>query len=115
MKRPPQLAASFVSDIKQELNNERGRQLRRPFSQQSPGPTGGSDRRSPEGRPLAGVAPKPLCTLLDISAGTNPRFRRDVSGPGIQIGESVMDGLYLGIAVAGVNALVAMGLVIAFM
>jgi hypothetical protein len=29
--------------------------------------------------------------------------------------ESVMAGLYLGIAVAGVNALVAMGLVIAFM
>jgi hypothetical protein len=29
--------------------------------------------------------------------------------------EGVMAGLYLGIAVAGVNALVAMGLVIAFM
>jgi hypothetical protein len=29
--------------------------------------------------------------------------------------EGNMDGLYLGIAVAGVNALVAMGLVIAFM
>ena len=29
--------------------------------------------------------------------------------------ESVMAGLYLGIAVASVNALVAMGLVIAFM
>jgi hypothetical protein len=29
--------------------------------------------------------------------------------------ESVMGGLYLGIAVTGVNALVAMGLVIAFM
>jgi hypothetical protein len=51
---------------------------------------------------------------LHISAGTNPRFQRDVFGQGIPIGESVMDGLYLGIAVAGVNALVAMGLVIAF-
>ena len=29
--------------------------------------------------------------------------------------ESVMASLYLGVAVAGVNALVAMGLVIAFM
>ena len=29
--------------------------------------------------------------------------------------ESVMAGFYLGVAVAGVNALVAMGLVIAFM
>jgi hypothetical protein len=29
--------------------------------------------------------------------------------------ESIMAGLYLGIAVAGLNALVAMGLVIAFM
>ena len=29
--------------------------------------------------------------------------------------ESVMAGLYLGVAVTGVNALVAMGLVIAFM
>jgi hypothetical protein len=29
--------------------------------------------------------------------------------------EGIMNGLYLGIAVAGVNALVAMGLVIAFM
>ena len=29
--------------------------------------------------------------------------------------EGVMAGLYLGVAVAGVNALVAMGLVIAFM
>jgi hypothetical protein len=29
--------------------------------------------------------------------------------------EGNMDGLYLGIAIAGVNALVAMGLVIAFM
>jgi hypothetical protein len=36
--------------------------------------------------------------------------------PGKQINsEGVMAGLYLGIAVAGVNALVAMGLVIAFM
>jgi hypothetical protein len=61
------------------------------------------------------VAPNPLSTLLDISAGTNPRFRRDVFRQGIQIGEYVMDGIYLGIAVAGVNALVAMGLVIAFM
>ena len=61
------------------------------------------------------VAPKPLSTLLDISPGTNLRFRRDVFRQGIQLGERVMDGLYLGIAVAGVNALVAMGLVIAFM
>jgi hypothetical protein len=29
--------------------------------------------------------------------------------------QDVMGGLYLGVAVAGVNALVAMGLVIAFM
>jgi hypothetical protein len=29
--------------------------------------------------------------------------------------ESVMAGLYLGVAVTGVNALVAMGLIIAFM
>jgi hypothetical protein len=29
--------------------------------------------------------------------------------------ENVMGGLYLGVAVAGVNALVAMGLIIAFM
>jgi hypothetical protein len=36
--------------------------------------------------------------------------------PGRQIkSESVMAGFYLGIAVAGVNALVATGLVIAFM
>jgi hypothetical protein len=61
-----------------------------------------------------GVAPKPLSTLLDISAGTNPGLPRDVFGQGILFGESVMDGLYLGIAVAGVNALVAMGLVIVF-
>jgi hypothetical protein len=52
---------------------------------------------------------------LNISAGTNPRFRRDVFGPGIPIGESVMGGLYFGIAVAGINALVATGFVIAFM
>jgi hypothetical protein len=35
-------------------------------------------------------------------------------GRAFPIGERVMDGLYLGIAVAGVNALVAMGLVIVF-
>jgi hypothetical protein len=36
--------------------------------------------------------------------------------PGRQIkSESLMAGLYLGIAVTGINSLVAMGLVIAFM
>jgi hypothetical protein len=40
----------------------------------------------------------------------------DVQMPGRQIkSESVMAGLYLGIAVTSVNALVTMGLVIAFM
>jgi hypothetical protein len=44
------------------------------------------------------------------------QLREDVQMPRRQIkSESVMAGLYLGIAVAGVNALIAMGLVIAFM
>jgi hypothetical protein len=44
------------------------------------------------------------------------QLHEDVQMPGRQIkSESLMAGLYLGIAVAGVNALVAMGLVIAFM
>ena len=43
-------------------------------------------------------------------------MHEDVQMPGRQIkSERVMAGLYLGIAVASVNALVAMGLVIAFM
>jgi hypothetical protein len=67
----------------------------------------------------------PLSSLLDISPERNPGSRVtyldgdyawDVQMPGRQIkSESVMAGLYLGIAVTGVNALVATGLVIAFM
>jgi hypothetical protein len=62
------------------------------------------------------------------SPGTIPSLARDVFGaeqlhggsavPGKQPKfqyENVMGGLYLGIAVTGVEALVAMGLVIAFM
>jgi hypothetical protein len=63
---------------------------------------------------------------LDIRSGTNPDLPRDVVAQGIRrnpmIGrqikfptEDVMGGLYLGVAFTGVNALVAMGLVIAFM
>jgi hypothetical protein len=44
------------------------------------------------------------------------QLHEDVQMPDRQIkSERVMAGLYLGIAVASVNALVAMGLVIAFM
>ncbi len=66
-----------------------------------------------------------LSSLLYISPERNPGSRvMYLDGtvacgsamPGRQIkSENVMAGLYLGIAVAGVNALVAMGLVIAFM
>jgi hypothetical protein len=65
---------------------------------------------------------------LDIRSGTNPDLPRDVVAQGISIRrnpmigrqikfptEDVMGGLYLGVAFTGVNALVAMGLVIAFM
>ncbi len=56
----------------------------------------------------------PLSTLLYISPGTKSRFPRDVIRA-IYRRRSVMEGLYLGIAVTSLNALVAMGLVIAFM
>jgi hypothetical protein len=60
------------------------------------------------------------------STGTKPRFPRDLFGWDLARGsatpgkikfqsENIMAGLYLGVAVAGVNALVATGLVIAFM
>jgi hypothetical protein len=75
-----------------------------------------------------GVPPKPHGSFKFTFAhfsGTKSRFSRDLSGwdyawdvqmPGRQIkSESVMAGLYLGIAVTSVNALVATGLVIAFM
>ena len=52
-----------------------------------------------------------FCTLL---RGTKFRLPRDVLGRATQ-SESVMAGLYLGIAVAGINALIATGLVIALM
>jgi hypothetical protein len=70
----------------------------------------------------------PLSSLLYFPAGTNPRLPRDVykadkkhwetAMPAKQRkfqSENVMGGLYLGIAVTGVNALIATGLVIAFM
>jgi hypothetical protein len=44
------------------------------------------------------------------------QLHEDVQMPGRQIkSESLMDGLYLGIAVTGIYSLVATGLVIAFM
>jgi hypothetical protein len=49
---------------------------------------------------------------FEHSHGTKSRFRRDVLRA---IRESDMAGLYLGIAVTGVNALVATALVIACM
>jgi hypothetical protein len=65
---------------------------------------------------------------LCFPAGTNPRLPRDVckadkkhwetAVPGKQHkfqSENVLGGLYLGIAFTGVNALIATGLVIAFM
>jgi hypothetical protein len=66
------------------------------------------------------------CSLLYFCGGTKFRFPRDLFGwaiawdvamPRRRINwksEDVMAGLYLGIAVTGVNALVAMGIVIAF-
>ena len=70
----------------------------------------------------------PSSSLLYFSAGTNPCLPRDVykadkkhretAMPGKQQkfqAENVMGGLYLGLAFTGVNALIAMGLVIAFM
>ena len=47
--------------------------------------------------------------------GTIPRFPRDLFRRGQFHEGAVMGGLYLGIAVTGVNALVATGLVIALM
>jgi hypothetical protein len=47
--------------------------------------------------------------------GTIPRFPRDLFWTGQFHEGAVMGGLYLGIAVTGVNALVATGLVIALM
>jgi hypothetical protein len=52
-----------------------------------------------------------LCTFLP---GTKFKFPRDLIGRVFQ-SESAMAGLYLGIAVAGVNALIATGLVIVLM
>jgi hypothetical protein len=59
---------------------------------------------------------------LYIFLGTKPRFPRDLLGgtlPSLEQiklqKESVMGGLYLGVAVTGAEALVAMALVIAFM
>jgi hypothetical protein len=70
----------------------------------------------------------PLSTLLHFSPGTESQFARDLLGQGNSMRkcgapmdrskhelQSVMGGLYLGVAVAGVEALIAMGLVIAFM
>ena len=57
----------------------------------------------------------PLNLFLCIAAGTKSRFPRDLFWVGQLHEGAVMGGLYLGIAVTGVNALVAMGLVIAFM
>jgi hypothetical protein len=70
----------------------------------------------------------PLSSLLYFPAGTNPGLPRDVceadktrwetamAGKKHKFqSENVMGGLYLGIAITGVNALIAMGLVIAFM
>ena len=57
--------------------------------------------------------------LLPIEApqrpGTIPRFPRDLFWRGQFHEGAVMGGLYLGIAVTGVNALIATGLVIALM
>jgi hypothetical protein len=64
--------------------------------------------------------------ILNIYPGTNPDLPLDVVGQGtgrtlmvrkkIKFPSAdVMGGLYLGVAVTGVEALVAMGLVIAFM
>jgi hypothetical protein len=50
---------------------------------------------------------------LNISTEPNPGSRRDVFGQGKFKSETVMAGLYLGMAVSGVNALIATGLVIA--
>jgi hypothetical protein len=47
--------------------------------------------------------------------GTESRFAGDVFGRGKFKSENIMAGLYLGIAVTGVNALIATGLVIAIM
>ena len=70
----------------------------------------------------------PLSSLLYFPAGTNPRLPREsykadkkhweTAVPGKQHKlqyENVMGGLYLGIAFTGVNALIATGVVIAFM
>jgi hypothetical protein len=52
---------------------------------------------------------------LNISTEPNRGSRREVFGRGQFKPENIMAGLYLGIAVTGVNALIAMGLVIAIM
>jgi hypothetical protein len=63
---------------------------------------------------------------LNICPGTNPDLPLDVvvrgTGRTLMVGKKikfpsadVMGGLYLGVAVTGIEALVAMGLVIAFM
>ena len=65
--------------------------------------------------PPPGVAARPLGTLLYIRPERTPGSRVMYLGVGHSNREGNMDGLYLGIAIAGVNALVAMGLVIAFM
>jgi hypothetical protein len=74
------------------------------------------------------VEPFPLSTLLYILSERNPGSRVMYLGGTIARGktamsvrqfklqkESVMAGLYLGVAVTGLNALVAMAVVIAFM
>jgi hypothetical protein len=65
------------------------------------------------------------CSLLYISPGTKSRFPRDVFGQDACMTKcravrqssssrrNVMAGLYLGIAITGVNALIATALVIA--
>ena len=63
---------------------------------------------------------------MSICPGTNPDLPRDVlvqgKGRTLMVGKKIkfpsadfMGGLYLGVAVTGAEALVAMGLVIAFM
>jgi hypothetical protein len=49
---------------------------------------------------------------LNISTEPNPGSRRDVFGRGKFKSEYIMAGFYLGIAVTGVNALIATALII---
>jgi hypothetical protein len=60
-------------------------------------------------RHVLSFAPVPWMYLDGTIAGGSAMPDKQINS------EGVMAGLYLGIAVAGVNALVAMGLVIAFM